>query len=61
MASTRTTDHQTEVYKRLLPRQRLEEACKLYRFAQEIIRNRIRREHPEYDGEAIEKQVRSFF
>jgi hypothetical protein len=54
-------DPQIAVLKRMLPRERLEAACQLYRFAREIIRKREKRLHPELDEQALEQRVRSFF
>ncbi len=61
MASKLQEDRQLAVLRGMSPHERLEEACRLYWLAREIIKRREERLHPELDAHALEERVRSFF
>lgn len=60
-AARQSVDVQTLVYQRMQPWQRLQAACELYWFAREIIKNRERRNHPEFTEEELEERTRALF
>ena len=59
--ANKKTDPQVEIYRRLTPWQRLEAACQLYWFAREIIKSRIKRNHPHINEDELEKRIRDNF
>lgn len=56
-----TQKHQNAIYKKMAPYERLQEACRLYKLAEQIIWHRERRNHPNLTPSEINQLVRKQF
>ena len=60
LPADKKVDPQVEIYRKLAPWQRLAAASQLYWFAREIIKGRIKRNHPDISKEELEKKIRAY-
>ena len=61
MLLTNVKDPQTNIYRKMAAWQRLAAASELYFFAKEIIKERIKRAHPNISKAELEKKIRASF
>jgi hypothetical protein len=52
---------QIEIYRRMLPHERLRVGFELYELARALARSGVRYQHPEWDEDAVEEEVKRRF